>query len=259
MPGVETPVDPAPETQASQQPSELALEAAGRTGENEDSSLSDVPTGLGERLARGELDSSGAAAITELFRRWGLPAAESTADACAAAEAEGVKCLSQRGSWSMLEMLDRPAVLTLTDVNGNRHQAVLQSVNHGTAELSFGDERIELPVSEVADLWFGQYLLAWRPRVGNGTAIRPGTRGAGVLWLRQSLATINGAEELPSDDYFDQALEAEVRQFQRENRLSVDGLAGEQTQIIINSRLSPDSSPRLIRNPLSLAGSAEKH
>ena len=259
LPGVETPVDPAPETQASQQPSELALEAAGRTGENEDSSLSDVPTGLGERLARGELDSSGAAAITELFRRWGLPAAESTADACAAAEAEGVKCLSQRGSWSMLEMLDRPAVLTLTDVNGNRHQAVLQSVNHGTAELSFGDERIELPVSEVADLWFGQYLLAWRPRVGNGTAIRPGTRGAGVLWLRQSLATINGAEELPSDDYFDQALEAEVRQFQRENRLSVDGLAGEQTQIIINSRLSPDSSPRLIRNPLSLAGSAEKH
>jgi len=214
--------------------------------------------GLGQRLALGALDSSGGTAMTGLFQRWEFSLPDTAGDPCAAAEDAGLKCLRQRGSWSMLEKLDRPAVLTLTDDSGNRHQAVLQAVNHGMAELSFGDERIELPVSEVADLWFGQYLLAWRPRVGDGTAIVPGTRGAGVLWLRQSLARIDGAEVLPNDDFYDQALEARVRQFQRDNRLSVDGLAGEQTQIIINSRLSPDGSPRLRRTPLSLAGSAER-
>jgi peptidoglycan hydrolase-like protein with peptidoglycan-binding domain len=36
-----------------------------------------------------------------------------------------------------------------------------------------------------------------------------------------------------------------VRRFQREHRLDVDGLAGQQTQIIINSLLAVEGTPRL--------------
>lgn len=213
---------------------------------------------LGERLADGRLDGSGQSAIAGLFERWELSVSDSVDVACGEAEAAGLKCLRQRGSWSMLEILDRPAVLTLTDAAGNQHQALLQAVNLGMAELSFGGEILEIPVNEVAGLWFGQYLLAWRPPVGNGNAIVPGSRGPGVLWLRRSLARLDGVEDPVDDDYFDATLEARVRQFQRDHRLSVDGLAGEQTQIIINSQLSPDGSPRLRRTSLSVAGSAEK-
>ena len=44
---------------------------------------------------------------------------------------------------------------------------------------------------------------------------------------------------------FDADLEQIVRQFQRDHRLSVDGLAGQQTQIVINSLLAGDGTPRL--------------
>jgi hypothetical protein len=36
-----------------------------------------------------------------------------------------------------------------------------------------------------------------------------------------------------------------VRDFQRDRRLTVDGYAGRQTQIIINTLLAPDSVPTL--------------
>ena len=46
-------------------------------------------------------------------------------------------------------------------------------------------------------------------------------------------------------DQFDADLERIVRTFQRDHRLDVDGLAGQQTQIIINSLLAIDGTPRL--------------
>ena len=76
----------------------------------------------------------------------------------------------------------------------------------------------------------------------------PGTRSSNVVWLRESLAAIDSryrTEPFDSDIY-DQGLQQQVREFQRDHRLDVDGLAGQQTQIIINTLLEPDSTPRLI-------------
>jgi murein L,D-transpeptidase YcbB/YkuD len=66
--------------------------------------------------------------------------------------------------------------------------------------------------------------------------------------LRQSLAAIDPRYQTASQtpDIFDDDLADKVRLFQRDNRLDVDGLAGHQTQIIINTLLNPDSTPRLV-------------
>jgi len=78
-------------------------------------------------------------------------------------------------------------------------------------------------------------------------ALRPGSRGPGVLWLRQSLARLDGDEVAGAgSDFFDAALEQRLKEFQREHRLQVDGLAGQQTQILINSLLQGDGTPRLV-------------
>ena len=72
-------------------------------------------------------------------------------------------------------------------------------------------------------------------------------RNSNVVWLRESLAAIDEryrAEPFDSNVY-DQELQRQVREFQRDHRLDIDGLAGQQTQIIINSLLEPDSTPRL--------------
>ena len=47
-------------------------------------------------------------------------------------------------------------------------------------------------------------------------------------------------------DLFDENLEARVRDYQIERRLNVDGLVGQQTQILINSDLGAPA-PRLMR------------
>jgi general secretion pathway protein A len=113
--------------------------------------------------------------------------------------------------------------------------------------LSIGGVLVTHPVESITDAWFGQYLLLWRPPSGQAVSLGPDSRGASVLWLRESLAAIDDqfVSSKPSSDEYDAELQQIVRAFQRANRLDVDGLAGKQTQIIINSLLAVDGTPRL--------------
>ena len=141
----------------------------------------------------------------------------------------------------------RPAVLTLTDSFGDTHRVVLTAIQGQFAELSIAGVAVSHPLQEVSDLWFGQYLLIWKPPNGVSVDLAPGAQDPNVLWLRESLATIDvryGAEPMNSDVY-DRSLADRVREFQRDHRLIVDGLAGRQTQIIINSLLAVDEVPRI--------------
>ncbi len=189
-------------------------------------------------------------AMATLFGLWGIEYQAGDGTACSQAKMAGLSCLFQRGSWTGIRQLDRPVVLTLTDRNGNTHQPVLASLDGEKGELALGETRIIHSIEEISKLWFGEYLLIWRPPNGDANAIKPGMRNENVRWLRQSLAAIDtdykpkvtASAEL---DYFDKELEERLRDFQRQHRLKVDGLAGQQTQIIINSSLAPDSMPRL--------------
>ena len=175
---------------------------------------------------------------------WGI---DSEAGDCNAIRTLGFDCLSQRGSMGMLRQLDRPAVLELVDDAGQAHHVLLKALQGDQALLSIGGVDVIHPIEIVSELWFGQYRLLWRPPNGVAVALRPGSRGPNVVWLRQSLAAIDPRYRTePFDsDIFDTDLERQVREFQRDQRLNVDGLAGQQTQIIINSLLTPDGSPRL--------------
>ena len=52
-----------------------------------------------------------------------------------------------------------------------------------------------------------------------------------------------------NSDEYDSNLQNIVRRFQRDNRLDVDGLAGQQTLIVVNSLLGSDGTPRLTPPP----------
>ena len=208
--------------------------------------LSDQP-GLATYLAELAADSATNQGITTLLSLWGIDYDAAAGSACRQAEAQGFSCSSQRGSWNGIRQLDRPVVLTLTDSRGRSHQPVLVSLDDSVAELSFGDNRISFPVSEIADLWFGKFLLIWRPASGSPRAISPGMKNDNVRWLRQSLAVLDSNyQPQPSDsDFFDDGLQQQLIAFQRQHRLEADGLAGQKTQIIINSLLALDDTPRL--------------
>jgi general secretion pathway protein A len=202
---------------------------------------------LNEQLQIGATLTTTANALTSLFEVWGLEYQDSAKEGCAQASDAGLACLYQRGSWSGLRQMDRPAILTLVDDNGDSHKVLLTAIHDDTAELSIGGVLVEHPVSDVLQSWFGQYMLLWRPVGGTPVSLRPGSRNDSVLWLRRSLASISPdyATTNVESDAFDAELERIVRQFQRDHRLGVDGLAGQQTQIVINSLLAADGTPRL--------------
>ena len=178
---------------------------------------------------------------------WGLEVSGNAQAGCNEVLALGYECLGRRGSWTNLRQLDRPAVLTLTDNDGDTHSVVLTAVRGNVADLSIGGVEVSHPVLELQDLWFGQYLLLWKPALGQSVPLGPGAQNPTVVWLRESLAAIDDryrADPIDSDVY-DNNLAARVREFQRDHRLDVDGLAGRQTQIFINSLVAGDNVPRL--------------
>ena len=197
-------------------------------------------------LLSGELTKLGPA-FEVLFGIWGLEFSEPVTNGCEIAESAGYACLMQRGSWSSLRQLDRPAILTLTDSLGKSHHVVLEALHGNMAELSIAGVNVTHPFLDVTDVWFGDYILLWKPPNGTLLALGRGSRDKNVVWLRESLAAIDDryrAEPIDSSIY-DAELEQRVIDFQRDHRLDVDGLAGQQTQIVIISLLGSEGTPRL--------------
>jgi general secretion pathway protein A len=133
------------------------------------------------------------------------------------------------------------------DSSGNAHQLVLAGLDDEHALVDLGGAQREVGIGDLSGAWFGDYVLLWRPGVGGSQPLALGSRNPRVKWLRESLRKING---LPVDaatmsDQFDPALLTLVEDFQRRNRLAVDGVAGVQTQVALDAALNDGATPFL--------------
>ena len=209
---------------------------------------------LGALLA---LDAAGTtmdAAFTSLFRMWGAEYQTGNGLGCAQASAQGLTCVWQRGSLAQLKLFNRPAILSLIDEANSSRQVVLSALDGGQARLLIGASEVEVPVAELADYWFGEFLVLWRPQASELRPLRAGMRGEDVRWLRQGLEQLGGLPASdPSQDVFDADLQRLVEDFQRSRRLSVDGVAGIQTQLVLDAALGAPGTPTLA-GPAAEAG-----
>jgi len=186
-------------------------------------------------------------AFSSLFTLWGAEFDTSKSRACDYAQEFQLYCLFQKGSLAQVQRLDRPVILTLRDSEGGLHQVVLAQIDQSSAVIDVGSEKLKVPLNDVIELWYGEYLLLWQPQIGAVKSFYPGLRDPDVTWLRESLATIQGNPIDPMDsEYFDDNLESRVKDYQVTRRLNVDGLVGQQTQIVINSDLGV-GAPRLVK------------
>jgi general secretion pathway protein A len=186
-------------------------------------------------------------AFDSLFNLWGITYIRDNRTACEQAEQHQLFCLFKRGSLAQVQQLNRPAILTLQDNSGNTHEVVLVGLEATTAEVRLAEASYKVPLSDINALWYGKYILLWRPQIGSIKTFSPGMRDPDVTWLRQSLAEIQGETIEPvGSDYFDETLEARVRDYQIARRLNADGRVDQQTQIVINTDLGV-SAPTLVR------------
>jgi general secretion pathway protein A len=185
-------------------------------------------------------------AFNKLFALWSLRYVAGTVDPCSQAQQAGLECLTQRGSLAQLRLFNRPAVLNLIDSAGHAHQVVLAGLDDEHAQVDLGGAQREIGIGDLSRSWFGDYVLLWRPAAGGSQPLALGARNARVRWLRDSLRRVNGlpADQVPNDR-FDPDLVTLVEEFQRRNRLAVDGIAGVQTQVALDAALNDAATPFL--------------
>ena len=186
-------------------------------------------------------------AFAQLFELWGATYDAAKGRPCGQAQQQGLECVYQQGSWGQLRTLNRPAILTLIDDAGNAHQVVVAGLNSEAAKVRLPEATRDISIASLSRLWYGDYLILWRPQVATPRALSAGMQGAGVRWLRDSLNTAHGrSKEDNSSDYYDEELVRMVEDFQRQHRLNVDGIAGVQTQIVLDTLNNTGGAPLLI-------------
>jgi general secretion pathway protein A len=196
-------------------------------------------------LQANEASTTDAAAFRRLLALWGTALADDR-DPCGQAAKAGLACLDQRGSWNQVKILNRPAILTLTDDRGQRHRVVLSRLDDKTATLDLGEQNQKVSLDDLSRDWFGEFTVVWKPKTSRTRLLSLGMRGDEVRWLRRSLNALGGVASDPEHaDVYDQELAIAVQNFQREHRLNVDGIAGLQTQVVLDTALADPNSPLL--------------
>jgi len=190
------------------------------------------------------------AAFETLLNIWGAQYLRGPATACQQAEEQDLRCWYQKGSLDYVRRLNRPAILSLSDQQGRQYQVVLSALAAETADLTIAGRVYTVELEELFEYWDGDHLMLWRPGSWVHDFLAPGMRNDNVRWLRENLAHIQGVPLADSDpEFFDQALTERVRTYQRDRHLTVDGIVGTQTQIVMNTDLAVPGTPFLLEAP----------
>ena len=203
------------------------------------------PPMIADFLARHVAETGTDAAFARLFALWRTPFDAHAGRPCEQAAAQGLQCMSDRGTLAQLRLLNRPAILSLLAPDGTEHQLVIAALTDSDARLEAGGSSLEAELNDLQRWWYGDFLVLWRPPLPLARMLTPGDRGAEVHWLRQSLATLHGEPLPPGPDVYDHELVRRVEEFQRAHRLEVDGIAGERTQVMLDALLGSPGTPTL--------------
>ena len=205
----------------------------------------DLPGALLAPQARTSTDD----AWWRLLQLWQARYVSSGEDACTQALRQGLECLAQRGSMATLRGYNRPAILTLRS-GSQTHAVVLTRLDDSSAQLLLGQGMLTVPLTALQPLWSGDFVLLWKPGSLDTRPLSLGMRGEPVRQLRARLASWQGQPvDKGGSAYYDESLQTRVRQFQQAIGLPVDGIAGLQTQAMLDAALPQPGTPVLTPLP----------
>jgi general secretion pathway protein A len=157
----------------------------------------------------------------------------------------GLQCLRQKGTWTELAKLNRPAIVELQDQDNPLYFGAITGSSSTEVFLKIGARDLTVSTEDLVSRWSGSFVVLWQMPPKYTGSVKLGAQGPTVLWLRQQLARIYGTALVDNfNDYFDSDLTALVVSYQSSRGLSADGVVGPMTVLQINSETS-DEIPRL--------------
>ena len=164
-----------------------------------------------------------------------LPSATQEID-CMAIDGMSLNCLTGKASWEKVLLMNSPLILELSLASGEKRYALLKGIRH-SQDLAQMSDGMEFPVAELLKVWNGNYLIVWKPPIPELKEIYPGQSANGVLWLREQINRVYGTKEATLNPlFFDKNLKAQVMEFQRQNHLFADGIAGARTIFYLDNK-----------------------
>jgi general secretion pathway protein A len=184
-------------------------------------------------------------AFADLAKLWGLTYPVKRRDYCTYANENDLGCLAQRDSLESLRNMDRPAILTLYDDDGDPFHVVMVRLQDDRALFISGETQYELALSALTSRWFGEYLLLWQRPPFQRKLLQPGERGDSVGWLAEALQKLGLYEATGREVRLDGALLGAFKRFQFSKGLTPDGVLGPMSLIHLNTALNLPG-PRLM-------------
>jgi general secretion pathway protein A len=201
-----------------------------------------------ERAAAGLPAGADLVAWTHLLALWRADANQvevREAARCPPSIAPGLACLRGSGNLAKLRALDRPVLLVLHP-GGRRTLALLLALDDDGVRLDLGTRTVDVSIAALEASWMGQYLVVWREPPLLPDTLGRGDAGVPVDWLQAQLGRFDTLPAAaPGPHYYDETMEARVRQVQSAFGLVPDGIVGPETALLLTSR--DPAGPRLGR------------
>jgi general secretion pathway protein A len=206
-------------------------------------------TSLAAVLAEPGLATSAEDALTNLLQLWRGQYRVGGDDACAQALQQQFECVSLRATLAELRELNRPAVLLLNAGSPNVQHVLITELATDTAHLKVGKREVDVSIADLSRSWFGDLILLWKPPTETVSSLARGAKGPAVRELRRRLLQWNNAVLVGEvSAAYDEDLANLVEDFQKSHHLTPDGVAGLDTQLMLDGAIALASSPRLMRD-----------
>jgi len=166
---------------------------------------------------------------------------------------DGLACVSGSArTWDELAELDRPLLLDAVTPDRFAAGVLYLGRDGGSAWVAGGSGPEQVEFSQLAPVWTGGYRLLWHPPQGFTRPLGLNDTGPAVTAVAALFARLDGQAQALAGSSFNQALQARVRLFQRDQGLEADGVVGLQTLLRLNELTGVDPTAMAAREGLGL-------
>lgn len=173
-------------------------------------------------------------AFTTMFRLWGITyEATDTTVPCNYAPRYQLQCTKRILNWNDLQQLNIPVVMQLSGPGEQVFYATAISARSQSVTLDQGGQRSIVALSSLQQVWNGTVIALWPTPENYRGSLQVGSNEQAVRELRELLGNaIN--RDLGSSKSFDAQLGRALEEFQANNRLASDGIAGPATWLLLH-------------------------